>query len=73
MVEIASGTFESGAKTLGNDSSYAEAEDEDNEQDANSGENDMDAEPLRSSGAKVTPSQEGDRECKANCYAGESS
>ena len=56
MVEIATGTLESGAHTLSRDRSYAKAKDEDDEQDADGRKNDMDAEPLRSSGAEITPS-----------------
>ena len=72
-MEIAVGTLERGAQSLGRYSSHTEAKDEDNEDRGDRVKDHMDAEPLWSSGAEVAPCQEGDREGKANGNAGESS
>ena len=71
-MEIAIGTFERGAQTLGRYRCHAEAKGEDDKEYGDGGENHVDATPYRSSGAEVAPRQEGDGEGEEYCYAGKS-
>jgi hypothetical protein len=57
---------------LGGDRAHTEAKDKDDEECGDTCKGHMEAEPPRSSGAKVASCQEGDREREENCYAGES-
>jgi len=54
-MEIAVGTLERGAQTLGRYGCHAEAKDEDDEEHGDGSKNNMDATPHRSSRAEVSP------------------
>ena len=72
MMEIAVGTLERGAQTLGRYRCHTKAKDEDDEEYGDGVKNHMDATPHWTSGAEVAPCQEGDGEGEENCYAGKS-
>ena len=57
---------------MGGYGGHAEAKDENDEEYSDGVKNYMDTTPHRSSGAEVTPCQEGDGEGEENCYASKS-